>query len=86
MEIVTGMGGGDCGYHFKDGERYVVYTIRSGRDKSRLYSGACNRIKSVAEVDDITIEGRPFDKTVRVCNPRGQIKMITLILRRLNQS
>jgi len=41
VEIVTGMGGGDCGYHFEDGERYVVYAIRDGRDKSRLYSGIC---------------------------------------------
>ena len=48
VEIVTGMGGGDCGYHFKDGERYVVYAIRDGRDKSRLYSGICNRIMLVA--------------------------------------
>jgi len=51
VEIVTGLGGGDCGYHFKDGERYVVYAIRSGRDKSRLYAGICNRIKLVAEAE-----------------------------------
>jgi hypothetical protein len=50
--IVTGMGGGDCGYHFKEGERYVVYAIRSGRDKSRLYAGICNRIKLVAEAEE----------------------------------
>ena len=52
VEIVTGMGGGDCGFHFKDGERYVVYAIRNGRDKSRLYAGICNRIKLVAEADE----------------------------------
>jgi hypothetical protein len=52
VEIVTGLSGGDCGYHFKDGESYVVYAIRSGRDKSRLYSGICNRIKLVAEADE----------------------------------
>jgi hypothetical protein len=52
VEIVTGISGGDCGYYFKDGERYVVYADRSGRDKSRLYSGACNRIKLVAEAED----------------------------------
>ena len=51
-EIVTGMGGGDCGFHFKDGERYVVYAIRNGRDKSRLYAGICNCIKLVAEADE----------------------------------
>jgi hypothetical protein len=52
VEIVTGMGDSDCGYHFKNGERYVVYAIRSGRDKSRLYSGICNRIKLVAEAEE----------------------------------
>ncbi len=25
VEVVTGMGGGDCGYDFKTGERYLVY-------------------------------------------------------------
>jgi hypothetical protein len=25
VELVTGMGGGDCGYDFKTGERYLVY-------------------------------------------------------------
>jgi len=52
VEIVTGISGGDCGYYFKDGERYVVYAISSGRDKSRLYSGFCNRIKLVAEAEE----------------------------------
>src|SRR5215475_13310471 len=52
VEIVTGMGGGDCGYQFKDGERYVVYAFRSGRDKSHLYTGICNRIKLAAEAEE----------------------------------
>jgi hypothetical protein len=52
VEIVTGLGGGDCGYHFKDGERYVVYAVRNGRDNNRLYSGICNRIKLVAEAEE----------------------------------
>src|SRR5262245_8735142 len=52
VEIVTGLTGGACGYHFKDGERYVVYAVRSGQDKNRLYSGICNRIKLVAEADE----------------------------------
>src|SRR5215475_14093518 len=52
VEIVTGMGGGDCGYQLKDGERYVVYAVRSGKDNSRLYAGVCNRIKLVAEAEE----------------------------------
>src|SRR5262245_28995952 len=27
-EVVTGTGGGDCGYNFKQGERYLVYAYR----------------------------------------------------------
>src|SRR5215510_11917759 len=52
VEIATGMGGGDCGYHFKDGERYIVYAFRSGNDKSHLYTGICNRIKLVVEAEE----------------------------------
>jgi hypothetical protein len=29
VEVTTGMGGGDCGYEFKDRERYVVYAHRT---------------------------------------------------------
>lgn len=52
VEIATGLGGGDCGYHFKDGERYLVYAIPDGANKSRLYAGICNRIKLVAEAEE----------------------------------
>src|SRR5262245_45014509 len=51
-EIVTGLVGGDCGYHFKDGERYVVYAFRIGNDKSYLYTGICNRINLAAEAEE----------------------------------
>jgi CO/xanthine dehydrogenase Mo-binding subunit len=37
-------------------------------------------------VDPITIEGMHSDKTVCICIPRGQIKRITLVPRRLNES
>src|SRR5688572_21284027 len=52
LEIVTGLGGGDCGYNFKDGQRYVVYAIRRDEYKGRLYAGIRNRIKLVAEADE----------------------------------
>jgi CO/xanthine dehydrogenase Mo-binding subunit len=37
-------------------------------------------------VDDIEFEGMLFDTTARICIPLGRIKMITLVLRRLNWS
>lgn len=32
VEVSTGGGGGDCGYHFKVGERYLVYAYGSARE------------------------------------------------------
>src|SRR5262245_4143530 len=39
VDVNTGSGGGDCGYDFKVGERYVVYGYR-GKDGS-LGTGIC---------------------------------------------
>jgi len=86
VEIVTGMGGGDCGYHFKDGERYVVYAIRSGRDKSRLYSGACNRIKLVAEAEEDFAYFRAIPEAGTGGNVYGRVKKLTPPLRFDNRS
>lgn len=36
IEIVTGMGGGDCGYAFTRGRRYLVYAWKRG---TRMYTG-----------------------------------------------
>src|SRR6266404_3039256 len=44
VEVATGMGGGDCGYGFKLGERYLVYAYRSG-ENNRLATGICTRTK-----------------------------------------
>src|SRR5262252_5186301 len=80
VEIVTGMGHGDCGYHFKDGERYVVYAIRSGRDKSRLYSGICNRIKLVAEADEDFAYFRAIPEAGTGGLVYGRVKKLTMSL------
>ena len=32
VDVVTGGGGGDCGYHFKSGERYLVYAYGTERE------------------------------------------------------
>jgi hypothetical protein len=50
VEIVTGMGGGDCGYSFKRGVTYLVYASRSGA--SILTAGICSRTRPVAEAQD----------------------------------
>ncbi|HJQ33085.1 MAG TPA: SpaA isopeptide-forming pilin-related protein [Pyrinomonadaceae bacterium] len=50
-EVVTGQGGGDCGYPFKRGVRYVVYAYRGDKD-GRLHTGICMRTRPLAEADE----------------------------------
>jgi hypothetical protein len=50
-EVVTGWGGGDCGYGFKTGERYMVYAHRNEKDR-KLYTSICTRTRPLAEAAD----------------------------------
>jgi Carboxypeptidase regulatory-like domain len=49
IEVFTGSGGGDCGYEFKIGERYLVYAYR---DHTRLITGICTRTKPFARATE----------------------------------
>ncbi|MDQ3714277.1 MAG: hypothetical protein M3388_18960, partial [Acidobacteriota bacterium] len=40
VEVVTGMGGGDCGYDFELNENYLVY---ADNYKGKIYAGICSR-------------------------------------------
>jgi len=46
-DVTTGIGGGDCGYEFKIGLRYVVYAFRS-TSGSGLSTGICSRTRPVS--------------------------------------
>ena len=50
VDVVTGWGGGDCGYGFKMGERYLVYAHR--RKDNRLSTSICTRTRPIAEAAD----------------------------------
>lgn len=40
LEVTTGLGGGDCGYDFKIGHRYIVYaSVNSGIYSTGICSG-----------------------------------------------
>jgi 5-hydroxyisourate hydrolase-like protein (transthyretin family) len=53
-EVITGWGGGDCGYAFKRGETYLVYAYRDEKD-NRLYTSICSRTRSLADAaEDIS--------------------------------
>lgn len=49
VEIVTGMGGGDCGYNFEKGKKYLVY---ASEWHGRLYAGICSRTRPLNQADE----------------------------------
>src|SRR5947207_1989223 len=40
VEVITGMGGGDCGYHFERDKQYLVY---ASKFENRLHTSICTR-------------------------------------------
>lgn len=47
IEIVTGGGGGDCGYEFKIGVDYVVYAFKNA--EGQLETNSCSRTRALTE-------------------------------------
>jgi hypothetical protein len=50
IEVLTGLGGGDCGYPFQTGADYVVYAYKNS--EGRLETGICSRTRPLAEGGD----------------------------------
>jgi 5-hydroxyisourate hydrolase-like protein (transthyretin family) len=51
LDVITGWGGGDCGYEFQLGKRYLVYAYREEKT-NRLSTSICTRTRPLAEADD----------------------------------
>jgi len=49
VEVITGMGGGDCGYDFKRGKQYLVY---ASKFENHLHTGICTRTRLLSEASD----------------------------------
>lgn len=67
-EVVTGWGGGDCGYEFKTGASYIVYAGRDEKD-GRLYTGICTRTRPLAEAG----EDLSFIRSLSTAAPTGSV-------------
>jgi hypothetical protein len=50
-EVVTGSGGTDCGYDFREGEDYLVYAYPHP-ESGKLYTGICQRTRPISEAGD----------------------------------
>src|SRR5262249_41583039 len=50
VDVATGVGGGDCGYEFKAGERYLVYAYKNGRTGPS--TSICSRTRPMSAAGD----------------------------------
>jgi len=50
-EVVTGSGGSDCGYDFRQGEHYLVYAYPHPQS-GKLYTGICQRTRPISGAGD----------------------------------
>lgn len=50
VEVLTGFGGGDCGFGFRQAQQYLVYAYRS--DGGKLSTSVCTRTKSISEAEN----------------------------------
>lgn len=51
VDVFTGLGGGDCGYGFEKGKRYLVYAYRPENSED-LQTGICSRTRPLEEAGD----------------------------------
>ena len=51
VEVLTGFGGGDCGFGFRQTEQYLVYAYRSEQDQ-KLHTSICTRTRLLADAKD----------------------------------
>ena len=57
ISIITGRGGGDCGFHFTVGETYLLYAY--GSNGNTLGTNICQRTAKITEAaEDIKILGK----------------------------
>jgi hypothetical protein len=61
VEVVTGEGGGDCGFSFEEGKRYLVYAYPHPAT-GKLYTGICQRTRLLTEAaEDLEYFGKKDD-------------------------
>ena len=62
MKVITGNGGGDCGYEFKEGQEYLVYANESdmygSNELTVIICGRTNEISAAQEDLSILGEGK----------------------------
>jgi hypothetical protein len=50
VEVLTGLGGGDCGFGFRRTRQYLVYAYRD-QDDQKLYTSICTRTRAISDAN-----------------------------------
>ena len=51
IKITTGIGGGDCGYNFKVGKNYIIYSYYNKYVAGEIYTDDCTRTSEFDEIE-----------------------------------
>src|SRR5436853_1034278 len=70
IEIITGLGGGDCGYGFQVGTAYVVYAYKNS--EGQLGTGICSRTRPVADA----AEDLAYLRSIATAPSTGEIRIV----------
>jgi metalloproteinase inhibitor 2 len=72
VEVLTGRGGGDCGFGFRRAQQFLVYAYRSETDQ-KLYTSICTRTRAISEADPDLVYIRGLSKARAGGTIRGQV-------------
>ncbi len=76
VEVSTGFGGGDCGYGFEIGERYLVDAYSGSQDDGRLSTSICSNTRPESQAIIALAELRTRASGGRVPDLNGQVSTI----------
>ena len=71
-EVITGLGGGDCGFSFRRAQQFLVYAYRD-KDDQKLYTNICTRTRSISEADPDLLFIRGLSKAKAGGTISGQV-------------
>lgn len=72
IDVYSGRGGADCSYHFKQGQKYLVFPYR-GNDP-RLFAGICSPTRPIEEAQAILAQLRAMRDHQRVASVYGVLR------------
>jgi hypothetical protein len=70
VQIVTGLGGGDCGYDFQRGVDYIVYAFKNA--EGQLETGICSRTRLLRDAE----EDLAYLRAIASAPPTGEIRIV----------